>query len=269
MLATDGIFDCLSDEQVVAMILEKRPPSPEEASPLALLLSKSRGHSSLPPSAQQRPSTRAASGVARFDSPQAARLVVDEATRRGSGDDKTCTVVYFGWRSDLFASPAQAEEEEGRQGSQGAGGAERGEALSDGEVSASTLAEEKTGPNSLHSEKVSPPAASLPEKEAQAEGALPLEESVSVSGGNEALAARGLDDIASRTSTESVESIIRKRRREELEEARKQQQAEEEVGPLTREVRQSSSAAALLAAFPNACVVSALGGSRPLQFPLR
>ncbi|KAL8271611.1 hypothetical protein Esti_004467 [Eimeria stiedai] len=70
VLASDGIFEVLSDEEVVSLILSRLPPTPQAAS----------------------------------------QLVVDEAVARGGTDDKTCTVIYFKWRKDLF--PQKSEEGE-------------------------------------------------------------------------------------------------------------------------------------------------------------
>ncbi|KAL8435688.1 hypothetical protein ACSSS7_002291 [Eimeria intestinalis] len=68
VMASDGIFEVLSDEEVVNLILSRLPSTPQEAS----------------------------------------QLVVDEAIARGGTDDKTCTVIYFKWRKDLF--PPKSEE---------------------------------------------------------------------------------------------------------------------------------------------------------------
>nr|CEL64417.1 TPA: GTP-binding protein, related [Neospora caninum Liverpool] len=66
VLASDGIWDVLSDEEVVAIVSEHLDKPPQEA----------------------------------------ARVVIDEAVKRGSEDDKTCTVVYFKWRRDRFQDAA-------------------------------------------------------------------------------------------------------------------------------------------------------------------
>lgn len=41
---------------------------------------------------------------------QAAQLIIDEAVTRGGADDKTCTVIYFKWRKDLFPQKQVTEE---------------------------------------------------------------------------------------------------------------------------------------------------------------
>ncbi|XP_026193565.1 protein phosphatase 1F [Cyclospora cayetanensis] len=74
VLASDGIFDVLSDEEVVKLIFSRLPRTPAEAS----------------------------------------QLVVDEAVARGGTDDKTCTVIYFRWRKDLFP-PSEETEDVGEQ----------------------------------------------------------------------------------------------------------------------------------------------------------
>nr|PIL98564.1 protein phosphatase 2C domain-containing protein [Toxoplasma gondii COUG] len=68
VLASDGIWDVLSDEEVVAIVSEHLDKPPQEA----------------------------------------ARFVIDEAVKRGSEDDKTCTVLFFKWRRDRFPSAADA-----------------------------------------------------------------------------------------------------------------------------------------------------------------
>ncbi|KAL8452973.1 hypothetical protein Emag_002059 [Eimeria magna] len=73
VLASDGIFEVLSDEEVVKLILSRLPPTPQEAS----------------------------------------QLVVEEAAARGGTDDKTCTVIYFKWRKDLFPPKSEEGEAEG------------------------------------------------------------------------------------------------------------------------------------------------------------
>ncbi|KAL8431933.1 hypothetical protein Efla_002770 [Eimeria flavescens] len=84
VLGSDGVFEVLCDEEVVDLILSRLPQSGSLYSP-----------SSAP-----------------WGCMQAAQLVVDEAVARGGTDDKTCTVIYFKWRKDLF-SRAEEEEEAG------------------------------------------------------------------------------------------------------------------------------------------------------------
>ncbi|KEP62456.1 UNVERIFIED_CONTAM: protein phosphatase 2C domain-containing protein [Hammondia hammondi] len=68
VLASDGIWDVLSDDEVVAIVSEHLDKPPQEA----------------------------------------ARFVIDAAVKRGSEDDKTCTVLFFKWRRDRFPSAADA-----------------------------------------------------------------------------------------------------------------------------------------------------------------
>ncbi|OEH76180.1 protein phosphatase [Cyclospora cayetanensis] len=88
VLASDGIFDVLSDEEVVKLIFSRLPRTPAEASAAV----------------RQREPLLV----------QASQLVVDEAVARGGTDDKTCTVIYFRWRKDLFP-PSEETEDVGEQ----------------------------------------------------------------------------------------------------------------------------------------------------------
>ncbi|SCP03764.1 protein phosphatase PPM4, putative [Plasmodium malariae] len=64
VLATDGILNVLSDKEIIDIVWKNIHKKPEEA----------------------------------------AEEVVKEATRRGSTDDKTCTVIFFYWRKDIFSN---------------------------------------------------------------------------------------------------------------------------------------------------------------------
>ncbi|KAF8819852.1 protein phosphatase 2C domain-containing protein [Cardiosporidium cionae] len=68
VLGSDGVFDVLTDQEIVDLVLNNERKNPE----------------------------------------QVATLVVQEAEKRGSTDDKTCTVVYFGWH-DRFKKCQTAE----------------------------------------------------------------------------------------------------------------------------------------------------------------
>ncbi|KYN98274.1 putative protein phosphatase [Plasmodium gaboni] len=67
VLATDGVLNVLTDEEIIDIIWKNIHRKPE----------------------------------------QAAEEVVKEATRRGSTDDKTCTVIFFYWRKDIFNTQPQ------------------------------------------------------------------------------------------------------------------------------------------------------------------
>lgn len=38
-----------------------------------------------------------------YDPKTAAKKVVNKAEDRGSSDDKTCNIIYFGWHKNLFS----------------------------------------------------------------------------------------------------------------------------------------------------------------------
>ncbi|CRH02911.1 protein phosphatase PPM4, putative [Plasmodium relictum] len=68
VLATDGILNVLSDNEIIDIVWKNKHKKPE----------------------------------------QAAEEVVNEATKRGSIDDKTCTVIFFYWRKDIFNNPLES-----------------------------------------------------------------------------------------------------------------------------------------------------------------
>uniref|UniRef100_A0A8C9GUR5 Probable protein phosphatase 2C 17 n=1 Tax=Piliocolobus tephrosceles TaxID=591936 RepID=A0A8C9GUR5_9PRIM len=69
VLATDGILNVLTDENIIDIVWNNRHKKPE----------------------------------------QAAEEVVKEATKRGSKDDKTCTVIFFYWRKDIFGNVPETD----------------------------------------------------------------------------------------------------------------------------------------------------------------
>ncbi|SCO75732.1 protein phosphatase PPM4, putative [Plasmodium vivax] len=67
VLATDGILNVLTDKEIIDIVWRNIHRKPEEA----------------------------------------AEEVVQEASRRGSTDDKTCTVIFFYWRKDIFRGDSE------------------------------------------------------------------------------------------------------------------------------------------------------------------
>ncbi|EUD64624.1 hypothetical protein C922_04970 [Plasmodium inui San Antonio 1] len=67
VLATDGILNVLTDKEIIDIVWRNIHRKPEEA----------------------------------------AEEVVHEASRRGSTDDKTCTVIFFYWRKDIFRGKSE------------------------------------------------------------------------------------------------------------------------------------------------------------------
>ncbi|KAL8444087.1 hypothetical protein Emed_006374 [Eimeria media] len=134
VLASDGIFEVLSDEEVVNLILSRLPSTPQEAS----------------------------------------QLVVDEAIARGGTDDKTCTVIYFKWRKDLFPPKSEERETEESSGQPDNQETESEQKTQHTELSAVAETQEKTHEKQqqqqLQEETGATPEAALCSERVEAEG---------------------------------------------------------------------------------------------------
>ncbi|PFH31801.1 protein phosphatase 2C domain-containing protein [Besnoitia besnoiti] len=231
VLASDGIWDVLSDEEVVSIVSAHLDKSPQEA----------------------------------------ARFVVEDALKRGSPDDKTCTVVFFKWNKDRFpAAPSglEAAAEEQSEASDGESGSEP-EALADqrpsarrrppeeadtGEYEAGVTDDENDGEGSARRRmrRLSPPGDSTESaggsaeerskkaKTHEEEAAPPAEDARDAADdpkaeeakadsqkdkkGDVLKAGRGLDDIGVLSSSDIYERI--RKRREEEERQRKEEEAQ-------------------------------------------